>query len=172
MKRPGRAGTSSSSTGRFRHEHHSYHYCSDSYFRRRRWVLRAWSLWDCWARRRFGARFDCHHSGLARRWDGRIWSAPVTPLRRRFARPTAWEVAFGLWVFFKSRITGLSDWGRRGKLFLLGRPDWRTSRSRGYALLFAVDARPPVSLRQRPPGVDLDVGDSCVKSGAMIVSTT
>jgi len=34
-------------------------------------------------------------------------------------------------VFFKSRITGLSDWGRRGKLFLLGRPDWRTSRSRG-----------------------------------------
>lgn len=29
-----------------------------------------------------------------------------------------------------------------------------------------------VSLRWRPPGIDLDIGDSCLRSGPMIVSTT
>jgi hypothetical protein len=38
--------------------------------------------------------------------------------------------------------------------------------------LAALAAPIAVSSRQRPPGVDLDVGDSCLKSGAMIVSTT
>ena len=28
-----------------------------------------------------------------------------------------------------------------------------------------------VSLRWRPPGIDLDIGDSCLRSGSMIVST-
>jgi hypothetical protein len=31
---------------------------------------------------------------------------------------------------------------------------------------------PIVSLRQRPPGIALDIGDSCLKSGTMIVSAT
>jgi len=52
---------------------------------------------------RFGARFDCHHSGLARRWT---WAYLVRTrelaLRRRFAKPTAWEVAFGLWFSSKA----------------------------------------------------------------------
>jgi hypothetical protein len=29
-----------------------------------------------------------------------------------------------------------------------------------------------VSLRWRPPGIDLDVGDNCLRSGSMIVSTS
>jgi hypothetical protein len=28
-----------------------------------------------------------------------------------------------------------------------------------------------VSLRRRPPGIDLDIGDRCLRSGSMIVST-
>jgi len=33
------------------------------------------------------------------------------------------------------------------------------------------DAAYEVSLRRRPPGIDLDFRDSCLKSGSMIVST-
>lgn len=34
------------------------------------------------------------------------------------------------------------------------------------------DLKPIVSLRRRPPGIGLDIGDSCLRSGSMIVSTT
>lgn len=93
------AETSLSPTGGLRHEHRSYHYRTAPYLQRRRCVPCAQSLWDWRARRRFGARFDCHHSALARRWDGCIWSARVTPLRRRLAKPTACQVVFGLYYF-------------------------------------------------------------------------
>ena len=62
---------------RLRHEHYSYHHFADSDFRRGRWVLCPWSLWDCGARRRPGGCFDRPYRALARRRDRCLRTAHV-----------------------------------------------------------------------------------------------